>query len=73
MQSEWSFLRVAFSVVDPLGRSKAFVVRAPVEQTGVDVQRVQKVGGGPDHPDGHISDISDATARQVSHCSSTHS
>lgn len=34
------FLRVAFSIVDPLGGSQSFIVRAPVEETGVDVQRV---------------------------------
>lgn len=47
----WWFLRVAFAIVDPLGGAQSLVVGAPVEEAGVDVQRVQQVGGGPDHPD----------------------
>ena len=50
-ESDDELLRVAFSIVDPLGGSQSFVVGAPVEETGVDVQRVQQVGGGPDHPE----------------------
>lgn len=49
--SEDEFLRVSFSVVDPLGGAQAFIVGAPVEKAGVDVQRVQQVGGGPNHSD----------------------
>lgn len=45
------FLRVAFSIVDPLGGSQSLVVGAPVEEAGVDVERVQQVGGSTDHPD----------------------
>lgn len=45
------FLRVSFAIVDPLGGAQSFVVGAPVEEAGVDVQRVQQVGGGPDHSD----------------------
>lgn len=37
------FLRVAFSVVDPLGGSQSFIIGAPVEEAGVDVQGVQQV------------------------------
>lgn len=49
--SDGGFLRVAFSIVDPLGGSQSFIVWAPVEEAGVDVQRVQQVGGGSDHPE----------------------
>lgn len=45
------FLRIASSIVNPFGGSQSFVVGAPVEETGVDVQRVQQVGGGSDHSD----------------------
>lgn len=44
------YLRVATAIVDPLGRAQSLIVGAPVEEAGVDVQRVQQVGGGPDYP-----------------------
>lgn len=47
------FLRKAFSIVDPFGGSQSFVGGAPIEQTGVDVERVKQVGGGSDHSETH--------------------
>ena len=44
---------VAHSVVDPFGGAQAFVGRAPVEEAGVAVETVQKVGGGSDHAETH--------------------
>lgn len=46
-----SFLRVASAIINPFGGSQSFVVGAPVEETGVDVQRVKQVGGGSNHSD----------------------
>lgn len=40
---------VPFAVVDPLSGPQPLVVRTPIEQTGVDVERIQQVGSGQDH------------------------
>lgn len=40
---------VASAIIDPLSGAEAFVIRAPVKQTGVAVQRVEQVRAGPDH------------------------
>lgn len=51
------FLRVASSIVNPFGGSQSFIIRAPVEETGIDMQRIQQVGGGPDHSDTQGQDL----------------
>lgn len=40
---------VASAIIDPFSGAKAFIIRAPVEQTGIAVQRVEQVQAGPDH------------------------
>ncbi len=41
---------VSFAIIDPFGRTQSFIVRTQIENTGIDVQRVQQVRTRPDHP-----------------------
>lgn len=43
---------VSFTIVHPTGRSQSFQGGVPVEETGVTVETVKKIGGGTDHPEG---------------------